>query len=468
MRAEAVYLFRHNLLRDAAYQLQLPGERARLHALALEIMERVLARSTPEALRPFAAELALHARLAAFAMQAEAPQARGAGTRVLMASLPARELHYLAMAARHAESQFRHDDAIEFHDRVAKHALATADTARQAALAAAECCFGAGRITQAAARFREVVRTNPHAPGMAEVRLGALLVECGQSDEATATLQSTLEAAQARGDQRVACEARFQLATIGHRKREFETTQRIYEEVLSAAGKLGLARLEALALGNLAGVHRELDRPGQALACYLKSLELLRQLGALRDEAKTLVNLAGLNFEMGRFDDAARLGVEALAASARAGDRYVWAVALSQVAFRRHMLGEIDPALEELERAQNAAQEIGALSGVLEHIAPLRVMMYAHKATQAGKTPDATWAEKAACTLANLRAEFAKLSIAAAKMHGDALARQQAAVDELQAAIRENRPARLLSGHPPSHLGDILLAALHQRQSRTA
>lgn len=39
MFAEAAYLFRHALLRDAAYQLQLPADRAALHALALEIIE---------------------------------------------------------------------------------------------------------------------------------------------------------------------------------------------------------------------------------------------------------------------------------------------------------------------------------------------------------------------------------------------------------------------------------------------
>ena len=33
--AESAYLFRHALLREAAYQLQLPTDRARLHALAL-------------------------------------------------------------------------------------------------------------------------------------------------------------------------------------------------------------------------------------------------------------------------------------------------------------------------------------------------------------------------------------------------------------------------------------------------
>lgn len=55
MNAETAYLFRHALLRDAAYQL--PGERARLHALAVEAIEGLAGgrAPVPEALEVFRA-----------------------------------------------------------------------------------------------------------------------------------------------------------------------------------------------------------------------------------------------------------------------------------------------------------------------------------------------------------------------------------------------------------------------------
>ena len=37
--SEHVYLFRYALVRDAAYDLQLPADRARLHAQALAMIE---------------------------------------------------------------------------------------------------------------------------------------------------------------------------------------------------------------------------------------------------------------------------------------------------------------------------------------------------------------------------------------------------------------------------------------------
>ena len=111
MRAEMAYLFRHALLRDAAYQLQLPGDRARLHALAFAAIEELAGGRAPEpapldaaepvpfqphSTDPFSEELAGHARVAS-------PE--GA------AWLATRRL-YLCRAAQHAEGDF-HPGAAE-------------------------------------------------------------------------------------------------------------------------------------------------------------------------------------------------------------------------------------------------------------------------------------------------------------------------------------------------------------------
>src|SRR5690606_3480156 len=48
MHAELAYLFRHALMRDAAYDLQLPGDRAKLHELAFELIEQAFGGRAPE------------------------------------------------------------------------------------------------------------------------------------------------------------------------------------------------------------------------------------------------------------------------------------------------------------------------------------------------------------------------------------------------------------------------------------
>ena len=70
MHAERAYLFRHALMREAAYQLQLPGDRARLHELAADALEALygapaecgvdLESFTPTAADPFPDETCTH------------------------------------------------------------------------------------------------------------------------------------------------------------------------------------------------------------------------------------------------------------------------------------------------------------------------------------------------------------------------------------------------------------------------
>ena len=76
MPAEIAYFFRVPLLRDAAYQLQVPSDRARLHRFALEITETMFGGRPPEpqpdqwgdlkcephTTDPYALDLAEHAR----------------------------------------------------------------------------------------------------------------------------------------------------------------------------------------------------------------------------------------------------------------------------------------------------------------------------------------------------------------------------------------------------------------------
>ncbi len=96
MNAEQAYLFRHVLVRDAAYELQLPAERAALHDLAAGTMLAVL----PPPLDAVAHEIAAHLRL---------------GGRQ-----PELERQYTLLAARYAHGTFSHSVAIPLLERLAE------------------------------------------------------------------------------------------------------------------------------------------------------------------------------------------------------------------------------------------------------------------------------------------------------------------------------------------------------------
>lgn len=105
MDAETAYLFRHSILRDAAYQLQLPAQRSKLHALALEIIDHLPMDKNQRA--ALAGELATHARAAQVGAK---PKAKARFQRL--------ELGLLRPAISHANANWRHEEAIALARRL--------------------------------------------------------------------------------------------------------------------------------------------------------------------------------------------------------------------------------------------------------------------------------------------------------------------------------------------------------------
>ncbi|MBE7493301.1 MAG: hypothetical protein HS108_16280 [Planctomycetes bacterium] len=108
MHAEQAYLFRHALLRDAAYQLYAPGDLSLLHGMALDLLRELL---PPERLPEYATELAWHARAAR----------AGAPDDFTREHLGRVELEYLELAIGHAYGRFRHNDCLAALDKILAH-----------------------------------------------------------------------------------------------------------------------------------------------------------------------------------------------------------------------------------------------------------------------------------------------------------------------------------------------------------
>ncbi|MCE9583289.1 MAG: hypothetical protein K8T20_12435, partial [Planctomycetes bacterium] len=150
MNSEAVYLFRHLLLREAAYQVQLPSHRARLHRIAFAVIEDLAGGPPPDLSArdaayaytvpphpadPFAAELEEHARLC---------------------SDTARHRRYLARAAAHASRSFQNDLASRLWKRFA--ALVEGAERVAALRNAAAAARNAGRPADAERTFEEALQ----------------------------------------------------------------------------------------------------------------------------------------------------------------------------------------------------------------------------------------------------------------------------------------------------------------------
>lgn len=398
MNAETAYLFTHALLRDAAYQLQLPGVRAKLHLLAAELLEHLLFPNDATV----AVEIAEHLR--------------HAGDHLDLPGMAERERRFLELAAGQARDAYRHEDALRLTLRIAE--LVQGPARAEAYLAAADTCLNSGMLSRAAeaieAASSELMRTkgeleirallhkadlcvrsgksiDAESPArlaqqlaesglMVELRvralalLGICLQDTGRSTEAREVYSQALELARSTDNRRLLQQCTANLGAMHHELGEYHEAARLYYEALELAAGRGDARVECVLLSNLASLGRRLFDADRIERDYARALELAVRIGERRQEGITLGNYAMQQHEWQNFGRAEELYARAQAIAREVGNRRSEAIMTSSLAALHQDLGRYAKALPLTLQAVELLTRLGekrALCTALGNLAAL-------------------------------------------------------------------------------------------------
>lgn len=395
--AEAAYLFQHALVRDAAYELQPPGERAVLHRHALEATEAALGGPPPapdwysnEAIQPMphdplAHEVAEHARLALQHEPGDAGLAR------------ARRL-YLHRAALHAMRQYRNDSSAALWAALANE-LDGAERAR-AMRNLATVQERAGHLAASLETRRQALScAGPADKSEVRVEFASSLRALGRLDEALDALMASLADHAVSGDRLANGQALCNLAILhrvaGRLPAAEDCFKRALDELEGAAsatdyaitmGNLGNVYLDAgqlelaeqtlnrslellrsanarnmigVALNNRATVYRYTGRPEQAMQDYRHALALHREMGLRRSEAITRANISAMLQESGKPNEAMHELIAALEIMRDNGDRVNESIYLGNLGNIQRALGDLDSARRTIEKALAMTRSVG-------------------------------------------------------------------------------------------------------------
>lgn len=312
LTAEQAYLFRHALLREAAYELQPPGERARLHALAFEAAERAHGGEAPDpgepvpgstAIKPhptdpIAFELAVHLRHADDD------------------ALRKRQRIYLHRAAQHAERTHQNPLAVAAWSELAEllDGVSRAEALRRAGVTA----HNSGNAMLAADFFSRAQKgftaaRHNKGEGVALIGLSYSLFELSRHGEAEQALQRAIELNRAADDRKSEGIALGALAGILLQTGRREQGVRVFEEALAIHRATGNRRDEGIVLGNLGVAYFQTGQQARCLDAFEQSLAAHRATGQRLSEGITLANLAYICHMEPRPELAGRLLHEALA-----------------------------------------------------------------------------------------------------------------------------------------------------------
>lgn len=349
--AETAYLFRHALLREVAYRLQLPGDRARAHARALAAMEELsggrpreesLARPmVPHATDAFAAELAEHAK------RAGAP----AGTEALYLRRAALLLSRRFQYAPALDLWLRYEELVDGAER-GRALLRGASAARHLGRAPlAEALYDRGLVILRAAG-------EARAEALAHVERNGLLRDAGRLDEAERAADEALAIFDRLGDAAGTVDALQARSSVEEVRGRPAQAEALLRRALSLARRSARHRVGGV-LEHLAPLARQQGRPDEAGRIYDEILALAH--GDASQKESLYANL-GIHYQQtGRLAEAEEAYRRALALAREMGRRTGECVTLGNLGSLYSVTGRLDLAESALLQAVEAAREVNHL-----------------------------------------------------------------------------------------------------------
>ncbi|MCA8935126.1 MAG: tetratricopeptide repeat protein [Planctomycetes bacterium] len=348
--AENAYLFRHAMMRAAAYDLQPPVERSELHTHAYAIIE-ALPHPDPDA---FAYELAGHARDAAV----------GTPDIARRREMSEREARWLGRAMQRARDNSNFRMALECAERVLNSESVDVATRHGAALLGAEMSAALGEFAHVPEFLTSAEKL--HEGGSPTLRaawilsfVNADLLPKRKYEAGANLLQEALAIFRDNGDLLGEARATGYLGNVLARRDLRKEALVQYEQSEAIFRKLRHQRGLSTCRGNVGLMHRYFGQNDKAESAYREALQIDREIGNREGVPRHLGNLAVLYRETGRFDKALELFDECGDAFRELGDRTGWMRNTINHAHCFEATGQPHRAVVLYQQAERIAEECG-------------------------------------------------------------------------------------------------------------
>ena len=381
--SELNYLFRHALLRDAAYEMQLEARRRELHRLAGEAIEQQYEADK----RPYLADLVYHYN---------------------QAQNSTKERDYAHQQGDEAANQFANTQAITAYSRALE--LAEDDLSLQIELLVArgkvfklvgdltsweadiahlnqllpqiENIRQRAHILLAHANFAEISSdyatsigisrqiltslpdTEPYLLILAYQQLGRSLIDTAEHEQAKEAFYTSLGLAREHHYLPEEANALFHLGSIFDDQKQFEDAQSLYLRALTIYEQINDRRGQCVLINNLGVTASNLNDTEMTLTYYEKALAIADEIGYRRASFVISGNVANQKALKGLISEALTFMEQSLTLTREMGYPRDEARLLNNIGFLYTELGQYDIGESYLRQAMNIRQQIGVRRSV--------------------------------------------------------------------------------------------------------
>ena len=361
------YLFKHTLLREAAYDMQLRTRRRTLHQLAGQALESV-----------YAHDLTPHWGLLAYHFE--------------QAGIVPKAVHYLEHAADFAREAYQNDAALDYYDRLIP-LLQTPDHEPDGTtnllplvkvlLHKGEIHLLTGRWPEAEAAFTTALHlaTQTGASGYqaeAQTALSNLLQRRGDNQKALNYQQQALALYEATSDGRGIAHSLNQLGVIYRNLGEYEQALNHHKQALQLSRHTDERASIARNLGSMAIVHEAQGAYEQSLACYREAWHISQEMGDPLAVAVYTGNMGNVYWYQGQYEQALTFYRQALQVNQEIGHKRGMAIRLGNMGSTYRKLGNYEQALACYRQALLIDRELGRKTGIAANLSNMG-LIYSQK-----------------------------------------------------------------------------------------
>ncbi|MBN2362892.1 tetratricopeptide repeat protein [candidate division WOR-3 bacterium] len=338
---EDIYMFRHAMLREAAYQLFLPSERKKLHKEIFEVAETKLSRG-----------LEMHTKLLVEQSEKAEEWRKWAeyAHEYMKIMLKKNANHELLRICR----------------KLAEHHKKEGNDQKmaEAELTEGRILKKTGRLKEARDRISNVIEIFEKSGGDnsladANNELGTVYLGEREFDNALLCFEKALEYAKKAGEKSMESRTLGNMGVLHATKKDFKEALESYEKAKNIAIDIGDKKFEALALSNIGAILAQQKKYEEAERCFDKSYEIALKNEFNEEKAGAQINLGNLEAIKGKIVDAEKHFTEAMKIFREAGIKEGEAYSLLNISEMKKHEDKFDEAWKYSREYLELAKETG-------------------------------------------------------------------------------------------------------------
>lgn len=339
---ELRYIFRHSLLREAVYSMQLRTRLRSLHKLIAQAIEKLYANNIEQRY----ADLAFHYEQAEIEDKTDI---------------------YLKKAAEHAKRNFQNRLALSYYRKIIVRAN-DKQARTQALREKGKILELIGQWDKASKVYNEALQiarelNNKHLLGHTNVDFGHLLLLQGNYDDARLHLEIGATFFEFIEDVEGMSKAYGTLGNLYFRQGEYSEAKSFFIQSNSLAEYTPNLHPDPQIVANLGLTYMNQGNYESGVQCQVEQLKFAEARGDKLGLANLYTSLGIVYFEKGDFDESLNCHQKGLALSEELGDKQITAIAIGCIGRVYERKGKFEKAMENYWRDLEICQELGDKQG---------------------------------------------------------------------------------------------------------